>query len=292
LEAVNRQRRKEFRATVKKDAELILDEATTYFQDRKEIRSPRDLDFVTDGYLNFARRLNLSDAEILNPSLDFLNAYVEQRSQVTSVNRINSELYYLGKIYMYLASKSYCDPLPYSPSRLYLRDVKKKYFSEKFYELLIENFPDSFFEEKLEFIDDPTYRIKLIPDSLFFDSNGDYVVVEIQKGRLDRNHAYKILEYRDLIEKRIKTMGIHKRVRMLVILVGELAGTDRREFLNKYGIELLLIPIKKVEDVILKLLSIKGENATSEFQYFMEDKELQTVEDQRIEDQEEQSQLS
>jgi hypothetical protein len=266
LEATNRQRRKEFRATVKKDPELILDEATTYFQERKDYKAPGELHFVTDQYLSFARRLNLSDAEILNPTLDFLHAYVEERSQVVPTYRVNKELRYLERIYNYLASKSYCDPLPYSPSRLALRDkTNKQYFSEKFYELLIENFPDSFFEEKLEFVDEPLYRNKLyIPDSLFLDSNGDYVVVEIQKGRLDRTHAYKILEYRDLIEKRSKTKGIEKRVRMMVILVGDLAGIDRREFLNKYGIELLLISINKVEEVILKLLSIKDKDDTVE----------------------------
>lgn len=193
--------------------------------------------------------------ECINPTPNLVSNYIQFRERLISPKRINKELFTYKRLHDYWASQGYSIPLNFEMHKFYVKDpTEKTNFSEKFFELLIESFPAIFLEEELEFIAKSPILEKLIPDSLFAAKDGTYVVVEIQKNRLDRQHAYKILEYRDKLELKLKRANTDARVRMLEVVIGENCSHERRHFLEKYGIELKMIPISIIEEKILSLV--------------------------------------
>ena len=73
-------------------------------------------------------------------------------------------------------------------------------------------------------------------DLLFKDRHGAVLIVEIQRGTLDRNHTYKILDYYDEYK-------INNPVEFIeLMVVANRITTERRERLSAYGITFKEIP--------------------------------------------------
>lgn len=87
-------------------------------------------------------------------------------------------------------------------------------FSEKEMEDCIwDNPSDLIGEEGLVSIERQVNLDGYRADLMLRDSNGDYLLVEIQKGGLDRTHIWKILDY----GFRLKKINGHKNIRLMVI---------------------------------------------------------------------------
>lgn len=208
--------------------------------------------------VGFFKTYSLSVRECFNLSPNFVESYIQYRLKSAPPKKINYELRVLRKSHDFWASKEYCKPLSFDILKFYLKDEKETaHHSEKFYERLIELFPSVFLDEELTFIEKPIPLLSIVPDSLFSTKNNEYIIVEIQKDRLDRTHAYKILEYRDKIEKYFSDNGNNPAIRMMVVVIGAQCSIERREFLTKYGVELKLLSIPEIEEKILSLLSQK-----------------------------------
>lgn len=232
--------------------------ALKYFEKNEESTKYKELKNISMALVQYFKGNNLSVTDCLEPSPTIIEYYVQDRAKMVSPKKINKELFNFQKIHNYWVSQGYCEPFIYDITRFYIKDLtRKKTFSEKFFEILIERFPSQFLGEKLKFISKPPYLDKLIPDSLFTSTDNSYVIVEIQKERLDRTHAYKILEYRDKLEKHFSGSSSLPHIRMMVVVIGDICPAEREEFLKKYGIELILLPISKIEEKILTLLKFQ-----------------------------------
>ena len=73
-------------------------------------------------------------------------------------------------------------------------------------------------------------------DLLFHDRHGGKLIVEIQRGTLDRNHTYKILDYYDEYKKK----NPHEFIDLMII--ANKITRERRHRLESYGISFLEIP--------------------------------------------------
>jgi len=92
-------------------------------------------------------------------------------------------------------------------------------------------------------------------DLLFEDHRGDKLIVEIQRGTLDRPHTYKILDYYD----EYKEQNPHEFVDLLI--VANKITRERRSRLDSYGISYKEIP----KSVFLKDLELNNnENMCNE----------------------------
>jgi|688.fasta_scaffold249003_1 predicted transcriptional regulator of viral defense system len=108
-------------------------------------------------------------------------------------------------------------------------------YSEKLLEDNVRDFPLEFLGEPLT-LDSQQLRLAgFRPDLVFRDAAGIPTIVEIQIGPLDRNHLYRVLEYRDLL--RLK--GGHGEVR--VILVANTLPERYRALLDIHGVRVVLI---------------------------------------------------
>ena len=215
----------------------------------------KDLKNSTNNIIRFVVESNIPYHAIVNPTPNLIMEYISFREGVASKNTINKELYAFKKLHEGFVYLGFADPLAFEISRLYLKEQRdKNNFSEKFFELLFEKHPNKFLGEDLVFIETPSEIHRLIPDSLFATKDGNYVVLEIQKGRLDRNHSYKLLDYRDKIEARLSQNDKPINIRMVVVVIGDDCTLERKSFLEKYNIELKLLPISEIEKKILALL--------------------------------------
>lgn len=81
------------------------------------------------------------------------------------------------------------------------------------------------------------YRIgSYIFDLLFRDRHGAKLIVEIQRGTLDRNHTYKIIDYYDEYKER------HPEEFVELMVVANKIPPERQRRLTSYGIEFREIP--------------------------------------------------
>jgi len=71
---------------------------------------------------------------------------------------------------------------------------------------------------------------RYIFDLLFEDRHGAKLIVEIQKGTLDRNHTYKVLDYYDEYKER------HPGEFIDVMLVANVIPVERKKRLNAWGV--------------------------------------------------------
>ena len=78
-------------------------------------------------------------------------------------------------------------------------------------------------------------------DLLFGDRFGRKFIAEIQKGALDRNHSFKIVEYYN------KYQNEHPGEKVEVIFVANTISSERMQFFDKFGISYIEIPD---EDII------------------------------------------
>ena len=85
-------------------------------------------------------------------------------------------------------------------------------------------------------------------DLLFEDRHGAKLIVEIQRGTLDRNHTYKIFDYFD----EFKTQHPHEFIELMI--VANKITRERRDRLKSHGVSFKEIP----ESIFLEDLSAKG----------------------------------
>lgn len=105
-------------------------------------------------------------------------------------------------------------------------------FSEKSMEDAIENNPEKFINEKGLRLLARQYRAgSYIFDLLFEDRHGGKLIVEIQKGTLDRTHTYKILDYYHEYKEK------NPRDFIDVMVIANVIPPERKRRLNDLGIE-------------------------------------------------------
>ena len=119
-----------------------------------------------------------------------------------------------------------------------------KRFSEKEMEDVIIANSEKYIEGGLELVA-RQYRIgSYIFDLLFEDRHGAKLLVELQRGTLDRNHTYKILDYFD----EYKTKHPNEFVELMVI--ANKIPRERRDRLSSMGISFKEIPESEIIDDI------------------------------------------
>jgi hypothetical protein len=228
--------------------EALIDSALKTLKPVTTDKSYRDLNKLSQNIVRFLIEKKIPYFQIVNPTPSLIMEFIAYRECVASKNTINRELYAFKKLHEGLVYLGHAEPLSFEISRLYLKEKRdSKSFSEKFFEVLIEKHPKHFLGEDLVFIETPSQIQRLIPDSLFASKDGAYVVLEIQKGALDRNHTYKLLDYRDKVESRLSQPGKPVVVRMMVVVIGDDCTIERKLFLEKYKIELKLLPLVEIE---------------------------------------------
>lgn len=102
-----------------------------------------------------------------------------------------------------------------------------------------------------------TYRF----DLLFQDRHSGKVIVEIQRGTLDRNHTYKILDYFDEYKNRNPSTFID------LIIVANKITQERRDRLSSYGISFFEISesiFLADPNLVIKEENQKQDNITNE----------------------------
>lgn len=120
-------------------------------------------------------------------------------------------------------------------------------YSEKLLEDFIRDYPREFLDEPFS-LDSQQLRLAgFRPDLVFLDSDNIPTIVEVQIGQLDRNHLYRILEYRDLLLLK----GEHAKVR--VILVANALPERYRSLLSIHGIELVVLSTAIIAEKVHKL---------------------------------------
>ncbi len=81
------------------------------------------------------------------------------------------------------------------------------------------------------------YRIgDYVFDLLFEDRHGANLIVELQKGTLDRNHTYKILDYYDEYKSKNPEQFVD------IMIIANKIPRERRDRLSSYGIAFKEIP--------------------------------------------------
>lgn len=228
----------------------IFTEAVEYYNEHSNKSTAREMQSVASLFIDLLNKHGYLPVFALSPPAEIFIRYADERKRIVSPGRVNRELLLFKKMHDYWVSRKYCLPLEFDLTTFYVKDKKNHVeFSEHFFEQLIEKYPHTFLDEKLISVKPPATK-GYIPDSLLLDESGNYVVVEIQKERLDRIHAYKILEYRDKLE--VKMSG--KTIRMMEVIIGNSVPADRDVYLKKYGVELKVLPLKEIEQKILMLL--------------------------------------
>ena len=76
-----------------------------------------------------------------------------------------------------------------------------QFYNEKLIENFIKDYPKEFLGENLRFHSQQPILSGFRPDLVFLDENNSFVIVEVQLNSLDRNHFYRGLEYRDLLQE-------------------------------------------------------------------------------------------
>ena len=108
--------------------------------------------------------------------------------------------------------------------------------TEKGMEDAIAKNPEKYIEKGLKLLS-RQYRIgQYIFDLLFEDRHGSKLIVELQKGTLDRNHTYKIMDYYD----EYKDKNPNEFVELMII--ANKIPRERRNRLSSYGISFKEIP--------------------------------------------------
>lgn len=121
--------------------------------------------------------------------------------------------------------------------------------------LLEKDMEDLIIENPQKYLDEPD--LKLISrqysigsyrfDLLFEDRHGAKLIVEIQRGTLDRNHTYKIFDYFD----EFKTRNPHEFIELMI--VANKITRERRNRLKSHGVSFKEIP----ESIFLEDLATK-----------------------------------
>jgi hypothetical protein len=117
--------------------------------------------------------------------------------------------------------------------------------SEKDMEDQIAEHPEKFIGEKGLFLVARQFHLgSYIFDLMFEDRHGAKLIVEIQKGTLDRNHTYKILDYYD----EYRESHPHEFIEIMVI--ANQISAERKKRLHALGVEFLELPEQRFESGI------------------------------------------
>ena len=112
--------------------------------------------------------------------------------------------------------------------------------SEKIMEDAISSEPEKYLGEKGLRLVARQYSIgSYVFDLLFEDRHGARLIVELQKGTLDRNHTYKILDYYD--EYKMK----NPKAFIELMVIANKIPYERRKRLDSHGISWREIPDRK-----------------------------------------------
>ena len=105
-------------------------------------------------------------------------------------------------------------------------------FSEKTMEDAIVKNPEKFINEEGLRLLARQYRVgSYIFDLLFEDRHGGKLIVEIQKGTLDRTHTYKILDYYHVYKEE------NPRDFIDVMVIANIIPPERKRRLNDLGVD-------------------------------------------------------
>lgn len=133
---------------------------------------------------------------------------------------------------------SYAKTLDLASSKENLDKNEKLNFLEKDMENAIVENPGKYLDEEGLKLISRQYRIgNYIFDLLFEDKYGSKIIVEIQRGTLDRNHTYKILDY----YHEYKEGNPNSYVELFVI--ANIIPVERKRRLNDLGISYKEIPV-------------------------------------------------
>jgi len=109
-------------------------------------------------------------------------------------------------------------------------------FSEKDMEDAIANNPERFLKRSGLKLVSQQYRIGNFRfDLLFEDGLQSILIVEIQKGTLNRNHSFKIIDYY------IRYKNSHPEKKVEIIVVANVIPHERKQFFDKEGISYIEI---------------------------------------------------
>jgi hypothetical protein len=140
---------------------------------------------------------------------------------------------------------------------------RESMLSEQDMEDAIANSPERYIENGLKLIA-RQYRIgKYIFDLLFEDRHGAKLIVELQKGTLDRVHTYKILDYFDEYKDKYPDEFID-----LMVIANKITR-ERRDRLSSYGIAFKEIPKAEFPQSHKKIMKTVQEEipTTSKFKH-------------------------
>lgn len=125
-------------------------------------------------------------------------------------------------------------------------------FSEKDMEDAIANTPERFLKRNDLKLLSRQYRIGNFRfDLLFKDGLQGILIVEIQKGTLDRNHSFKIVDYYN----RYKNIRPDEKVEMIV--VANVIPHERKQFFDKVGISYIEIHDEEIINYKSEMSPIK-----------------------------------
>jgi hypothetical protein len=120
--------------------------------------------------------------------------------------------------------------------------------TEKMMEEAIIDNPENYIEGGLTLLS-RQFRIgSYIFDLLFEDRRGAKLIVELQKGTLDRNHTYKIMDYYDEYKSRNPDQFVE------LMIIANKIPRERRDRLSSYGIAFKEIPESEFPGALQKPL--------------------------------------
>ena len=121
-------------------------------------------------------------------------------------------------------------------------------FSEKQMAEVIIAHSQELLGEQLSLIERNLWIGRYELDLLFGDRHGAKLIVELQRGSLDRYHLYKVLDYYDEYKAR------HPEEFVEVMVVANLISPERKERLGKRGINFREIPDETIVDISVEIL--------------------------------------
>lgn len=155
-----------------------------------------------------------------------------------------------------------------------LDDAHYLEYNEKLVEETIRDFPNEFIEESLNLLSQQELLFGFRPDLVFKNDKDEVIIVEIQLGRLDKNHLYKSLEYRRFYKLK------HSQTNVRVMLISEELPNKYLQILEEHRIEHITISrnyfLNKIKNIKpdLKILGVDPSPNDSKKLYGLSQREV------------------
>ncbi len=120
-------------------------------------------------------------------------------------------------------------------------------------ERMLRDYPEEFFDEKLEVVSQQEAFRSGITDLIFQDGQGDLLVVELKRGVLQREHVAQVIDYLGDVESRY----VGRNVELMV--VANIIPPQRRVKLERVGVSFKEIPECRLREVAAKHGTILSE---------------------------------